>query len=328
VKSPRQRLGRTPLDHVRVPAGALRIRVSMAGYQAVEIAVNRVAAREPPASSYNMRLYPAGSALSRMVTIPATPATSDVRLRNRSLEEFDIDMYEVTNREFQEFVNRGGYRNHVYWKTPFVQDGRVLSWEQAIAHFVDPTGRPGPATWEEGTYPPGQDSYPVSGVSWYEAAAYAEFAGKSLPTVAHWVRASNLYDVWSDLRFLLPLSNIEGTDPQAVGVSGAVNSLGLYDIAGNVREWCWNDSGGRRSILGGSWADKDYGVGEDNAAPFDRSATNGFRCVRYRDPENALQQFGGPIWRERWPDYNRVTPVSDGKATCDAHDASPSPFHC
>ena len=51
-----------------------------------------------------------------------------------------------------------------------------------MAEFVDSTGRPGPATWQGGDYPEGQDDYPVSGVSWYEAAAYAEFAHKSLPT--------------------------------------------------------------------------------------------------------------------------------------------------
>jgi len=84
----------------------------------------------------------------------------------------------VTNREYREFVNRGGYWDRELWKIPFVKDGHTLSWEQAMREFVDPTGRPGPATWEAGSYSSGQDNYPVSGVSWYEAAAYAEFAGK------------------------------------------------------------------------------------------------------------------------------------------------------
>ena len=55
-----------------------------------------------------------------------------------------------------------------------------------MPQFRDSTGRPGPSTWELGTYPDGQDDWPVSGVSWYEAAAYAAFAGKTLPTVYHW----------------------------------------------------------------------------------------------------------------------------------------------
>ena len=63
---------------------------------------------------------------------------------------------------------------------------RTVSWEEAVLEFRDTTGRPGPSTWELGTYPEGQDDWPVRGVSWFEAAAYAQFAGKSLPTVHHW----------------------------------------------------------------------------------------------------------------------------------------------
>lgn len=218
----------------------------------------------------------------------------------------------MTNLEFQAFVNHGGYRNREYWKAPFVQDGRALSWEQAMARFVDPTGRPGPATWEAGTYPPGQENYPVSGVSWYEAAAYAEFAGKSLPTVAHWLRASNLDGVFTDYRFLIPLSNLNGAHPQPVGSSGAVNSSGIYDVAGNVREWCWNETGGLRSIMGSSWADQSNDArAEDFAAAFDRSVTNGFRCVRYANPSRALEKYGVPVPSARRPDYHKLKPVSD-----------------
>ena len=57
--------------------------------------------------------------------------------------------------------------------------------------FKDPTGRTGPATWEAGTYPMDR-RYPVPGVSWYEAAAFAEFAGKSLPTIYHWYTAAGM----------------------------------------------------------------------------------------------------------------------------------------
>ena len=66
--------------------------------------------------------------------------------------------------------------------------------------FTDRTGRRGPATWEGGTFPPGRAEYPVTGVSWYEAAAFAEFVGKSLPTVYQWQVAGGGANVRKDVR--------------------------------------------------------------------------------------------------------------------------------
>ena len=106
------------------------------------------------------------------------------------LPDFWIDKYEVTNREFKRFADAGGYSNRQYWKEPFVIDGVNRSFDDAVARFTDKTGRPGPATWELGTFREGQADYPVAGVSWYEASAYAEFAGKRLPTVFHWKQAT------------------------------------------------------------------------------------------------------------------------------------------
>ncbi|MGH8245068.1 MAG: protein kinase domain-containing protein [Gammaproteobacteria bacterium] len=317
LKSLWQALGHTPVEKSRVPAGPLRIRLTMAGYEPVEVAVAGMA----EAVAYEFRLSRTGSTPSRMVRVQAGLLVGDLGgargQSQASLEqEFEIDPYEVTNRQFKDFVDRGGYENQAYWRIPLVKDGRALSWEKAMAQFVDPTGRPGPATWEAGTYPAGQDDYPVSGVSWYEAAAYAEFAGKSLPTVHHWVRASGVGPGVSpgrdESRFLIPLSNLEGSHRQPVGASGAVNSLGLYDAGGNLREWCWNETGGRRYILGGSWADAAHMIfAPETAPPFDRSGTNGFRCVRYTDPARAQQEFGGPIVPERRPDYYKAKPVPD-----------------
>ncbi|HEU0004592.1 MAG TPA: protein kinase [Terriglobia bacterium] len=317
LKSPWQTLGHTPLENRRVPAGPLRIRVTIGGYEPVEVAVAGFA----PAAAYEFKLNRAGGAPSGMVRVPSGPLPGSVSsLRAQDLsrleQDFEIDRYEVTNRQFKDFVDRGGYQNREYWKIPFIKDGRMLPWEKAIAQFVDPTNRPGPSTWEAGAYPPGQDNYPVSGVSWYEAAAYAEFAGKSLPTVHHWFRASKVGRGASpgsdEGRVLVPLSNLEGSHSQPVGASGAVNSLGLYDSGGNVREWCWNESGGQRYLLGGSWADPAHMIAVDQTAPpFDRSGTNGFRCARYSDPSQAQQEFGGPIVPGRRPDYYKIKPVTD-----------------
>ena len=196
-----------------------------------------------------------------------------------------MDRYEVTNRDYKRFVDGGGYENPQFWKEPFIKDGKELSWKDAIALFKDKTGRPGPATWEVGDYPKGQEDYPVAGVSWYEAAAYAEFVGKRLPTVYHWLRAA----FTRGSQEIIPLSNLAGNGPRPVGISGSMNRFGVYDLAGNVREWVYNDTThGQRFILGGGWDDPVYtfvSVGITQS-PFDRHETNGFRCIKYSGSEH------------------------------------------
>ncbi len=191
-----------------------------------------------------------------------------------------------------------------------MKEGKVLSWEQAMAEFRDATGRPGPSTWELGTYPEGREDFPVSGVSWYEAAAYAEFAGKSLPTFYHWYKAAEI-PAFSDV---LRLSNFSGQGPARVGSLQGLSPYGSYDMAGNVREWCWNQAGSApgapRYILGGAWNEASYVFTshDDGAVPFDRSATNGFRCARYSTPlADALTAPIETVSR----DYSKEKPVSD-----------------
>src|SRR5712671_5691533 len=122
------------------------------------------------------------------------------------IDDFLIDRFEVTNREFKAFVDQGGYRKRDYWRQPFVEGARSVPWQEAVERFRDATRRPGPATWTSGTYPAGQADFPVGGVSWYEAAAYAVFAGKSLPTIYHWYRAADL----GRFADILAVSNFSG----------------------------------------------------------------------------------------------------------------------
>ena len=143
-------------------------------------------------------------------------------------------------------------------------NGQTLSWEEAIALFRDQTGRAGPSTWEVGTYPRGADDLPVGGVSWFEAAAYAAFRGKHLPTVYHWATAAGPLDA----AHVVPRSNFSNKGPIAVKTSGAVSRFGLHDAAGNVREWCANElPPGQRYILGGAWNDPDYMYFHASRAP-------------------------------------------------------------
>ena len=236
----------------------------------------------------------------------------DLATREFEIEDFYIDDREVTNAEFNEFIRAGGYQDRAYWKHEFIRTGEALSWDEAMALLKDATGRAGPATWHAGDYPDGQDDYPVTGVSWYEAAAYAEFAGKSLPTIWHW-RVPNVVWFARNANFFA-LSSIQaqsnfGDGPVRVGSLPGVNFFGVHDMAGNVREWCWNESPNGRCLRGGAWNDAPYMYAKvSQADPFDRSAKNGFRCVTYLADisELALEPFG-----KTTRDFYAETPVSD-----------------
>ena len=228
---------------------------------------------------------------------------------------FFIDRYEVSNKQFKEFIDQGGYQDPYFWQNEFILNNETLAFEKGIDHFKDATGRAGPATWEAGDYPDGQEDYPVGGISWYEAAAYALFAGKSLPTINHWRSAAGLeIDQYTEFvgSNLIPLSNMKGISPEPVGSNAGMSCFGTYDMTGNVREWCWNKSPVGHIILGGSWNDVHYMSTNRSQLPaFDRSEKNGFRCAIYPDreqiPEEAFQPFKFEIQR----DYRSEEPVSE-----------------
>jgi predicted esterase len=115
-------------------------------------------------------------------------------------------------------------------------------------------------------------------VSWYEAAAYAAFAGKSLPALAQWYQAAPP----GLSPYTISFSNFNGTGPVPVGKMPGVGPFGTYDMSGNVREWSLNSVyGDRRFVLGGAWKTQTYQAYDPEALPpFDRSPLNGFRCVR------------------------------------------------
>ncbi len=247
-----------------------------------------------------------------MVRVPGAATPSG------ELDDFFLDRYEVTNREYKAFIDAGGYRNQELWKQEFAKDGKILAWEDGIRELVDQTGQPGPATWEAGDYPEGQEDYPVSGVSWYEAAAYAEFMGRSLPTDAHWLVARGTYTPviqypqLGGMGLFAPASNFNGSGPVPVGSLPSLGAYGTFDLSGNVREWCLNEAPQGRVIRGGAWEDNPYMFGvRSEAPPLDRSQQNGFRLAYL--PE--LQRVPAEVFLPQAPpavrDFYRESNVPD-----------------
>jgi pimeloyl-ACP methyl ester carboxylesterase len=302
--------GRTPLDPLRFPFGASRVKVELAGYRTAHDMVMNVGYL---GDTWHFRLQSEDAIPEEMVFVPTgKPALFLPGIDHLDPEEsgdFLIDAHEVTNREFKRFVDAGGYESPDYWTHGFARDGREVAWEDAMALFVDGTGRPGPAGWEVGDYADGRDDYPVSGISWYEAAAYAEFAEKSLPTVFHWNQVALTFASGE----ISPLSNLEGDGLLPAGSGHGMNRYGAYDLAGNVREWCYNAStrDDQRFILGGGWVDPPYGFNDAIAqSPWDRSETNGFRCIRYLRPEDRRAELVRTVDMP-FRDFYNETPVSD-----------------
>ena len=107
-------------------------------------------------------------------------------------------------------------------------------------------------------------------MSWHEAAAYARWAGKSLPTIYHWTRAAGL-TLSGDV---VPASNFNGKSLVPVGTSGGTTRGGTTDMAGNVKEWVLNAAGAKRYILGGGWNEPVYMFTDPDAqSPFARDPT-------------------------------------------------------
>jgi formylglycine-generating enzyme required for sulfatase activity len=221
---------------------------------------------------------------------------------------FLIDVHEVTNREYKRFVDAGGYQKREYWKEQFERDGKVLAWDEAMPLLRDATGRPGPAGWELGSYPDGKQDYPVTGVSWYEAAAYAAFVGKRLPSVYHWAVASVIVDSGDLVRG----SNFAGALAPVGRFHGSLNFWGLYDIAGNASEWCSNASGHERFALGGACDGPAYMFWRaETNPPFDRNPTTGFRCIKPVAPDSQEAQLDRAVARKTPINLEQGKPFSE-----------------
>jgi eukaryotic-like serine/threonine-protein kinase len=264
-------LGRSPLREYPLPMGLYRLRISKTGYEPLDLGY--LPGR--PA----IKLTPVGSAEPGMVFVPGGRIGVGVA-PPVDLPDYWVDKFEITNRQFKQFVDAGGYREPKYWKEPFRDGSGILDFDTVIARFRDGTGQPGPATWELGSYLAGQEDFPVGGISWFEAAAYAEYAGKSLMTLYHWYNASGVNEIFSDM---LRLSNFDTKGPVKVGARDSIGPWGAFDMAGNVKEWCTNEAGtgALRYTVGGAWNEAVYRFYEpEGRNPWERDPTFGVRLMK------------------------------------------------
>ena len=251
-----------------------------------------------------------------MVLVPAgefimgtddSHASSDQRPAHKVyLDAFYIDKHEVTNAQFEEFILAGGYKKRKYWTEAgwkFIQKERF--------YYIYPTREvyriEAPHAYGDNDVSTAPD-HPVIGVSWYEAGAYAKWAGKRLPTEAEWEKAArglektrvypwgNKMD-FSKLNYFPHQQKLKPVGSFPTGES----SYGVLDMAGSVWEWCsdWhagnyyvqspnkNPKGpaqGELKILrGGGWASirLQLQCTHRNAEkPTRRAFTVGFRCVK------------------------------------------------
>lgn len=302
-------IGTTPIEAIRLPAQAPLFRAAAPGHVVVEGVPPGSGSPTSPVLTFT--LWQEENASEGLLRIPGGGVQlTPFMLGDQApveLPPFWLGRHEVTNREFQVFVDSGGYRDPAFWREPFERDGRTLEWEEAIADFVDATGRPGPSTWRLGAFPDEQGDHPVTGVSWYEAAAFARWAEAELPTLYHWFRAaapsSNFSEILQRARF-----GGDGTVP--VGSSHAIGPFGAHDMAGNAFEWTASaDREGRRYAAGGAWDEPNYTFLAPAALdPYDRGSNRGLRLARYDGavPEVTRQ----PLAMGR-PDFAYRKPVGD-----------------
>ncbi|HEX8909439.1 MAG TPA: SUMF1/EgtB/PvdO family nonheme iron enzyme, partial [Anaeromyxobacteraceae bacterium] len=302
-------LGRTPLRDVRVPHGVGVFRFELVG-RATVLRVLRnpglglgnvhdpFQLQQAGGTDLTVPLPAEGEVPPAMVLVPATRSSvSFVSDAPVAIPPYLLGRFEVTNREFKEFVDAGGYRMERLWRDlPF--GAAVTSWHEAVARFVDSTGRPGPSTWESGFYPDGAGDHPVAGVSWFEATAYARFRGLELPTAYHWYRAAfSLDEITESISAAVARrGNFQGRGTEPVGQRADVGPYGTSGMAGNVREWLSTARGAMRMIAGGAFNQGPYLYYTPDAAdPWDRSPGNGLRLMRTADGAPVAEVLRGPV---------------------------------
>lgn len=248
-----------------------------------------------------MSLVPEGDVVLHSRWLETGHGESSAGRTQVHVESTFLDRFAVTNREYQHFVDAGGYEQMELW------DASI--WP-AMVEFVDQTSKFAPHYWSDAKHPAGIEDHPVIGVSWYEASAYARWVGKRLPGDAEWVKAG-VWPVatggmpqqrrypWGDV-FDRSLANAWGSRGNATvpvdEYPGGTTVGGIYQLVGNVWEWTnthwgvWEPAAKKaettvpmRSLRGGAFDTYfdsqtacQFQSGDD---PLARRRNVGFRCA-------------------------------------------------
>ncbi len=186
---------------------------------------------------------PCGDVLVRPWTSGEIESLDEIEPQCVHVEPLYIDRLPITNRLYQTFVTGGGYQQPSLWRTAV---------RPRIEDFTDSTGQSGPQGWANGRFPAGLADHPVVGVSWFEADAYARWAGKRLPCDAEWVKAASCPisaagsrpvqrrypwgETFDHSRANLWISQRGSTVP-VEDYSEGVTAGGVYQMVGNIWEW-------------------------------------------------------------------------------------------
>ena len=162
-----------------------------------------------------------------------------------SVESYLLEIHPVTHARFQHFVDDGGYDELEFWPEDV--------WPTLI-EFQDLTGAPGPRYWRDGRHDVRRSHHPVVGVCWYEAQAFARWAGMRLPTEAEWqVAASWRIKSAADLMRRFPWGDAMDSSRCNVWATGVNDTAavtdfrngaapnGICQLVGNVWEWVDSD---------------------------------------------------------------------------------------
>ena len=325
--------GTTPLTQwVDAPRGAVRLKVEKqgfrTGYFVAAVPGPSVQTQLPQRFPFDRPSVPlelaAADALPEdMVFVPHSNVpvylsgwSTDLLGSDRhDIPAFAIARSEVTNREFKEFIDAGGYDAPRFWQDlRFKYRGQQLAWPEARKLFVDTTGRPGPAGWQLSTYPSGQDDLPVVGISWYEAVAYARFRKEMLPTIHHWMRAAfTPYDpMFPTAAAITAQSRFFADAPESARSEHGLGPWGTYHMAGNAREWVWNFAGDDAVALGSGWPEYASNFARVYTAdPMARLPDHGMRLMRTLNGAAPEPELLEPIKLVRDTEFANRAPLSD-----------------